>query len=91
VEQELGAGRVVVAVHDDDVLVASVHVVDGLRVRRNDEVVVLGGNEESRNEAVRRVRDGRDVLDLRRERKHEDGNIYNKRGREIREGIEGEL
>ena len=41
-----------IAVDDDDVLVASVGSVEGLGVRRWDEVIVLSSYEEARYEAA---------------------------------------
>ena len=58
VEHELGAGRVVIAFDDDEVLVAGVSFVDLLGVVLPDEVVVFARHEKGRYEALVRVRDG---------------------------------
>ncbi len=64
IEHEPRPARVVIPIHHYHVGVSRIRVVERHRVRLGYEVVVLGGDEQGRDEAVRNVRDGTHVPDV---------------------------
>ena len=58
IKKESWSRAVVVTLHDDEVLITGILLVDLLTVMVFDEVVVLAGDEKGRNEALIGVLDG---------------------------------